>query len=82
VALREYELDVRGMLCPLPVLKARKRLAAMRPGEILRITATDPVARIDMPHYCRESGHRFLGETQAGDAWVFRIERQGTADAE
>ncbi|HUF45013.1 MAG TPA: sulfurtransferase TusA family protein, partial [Aestuariivirgaceae bacterium] len=43
----EAEIDVRGLLCPLPVLKARKRLAAMKPGECLRVLATDPAAAID-----------------------------------
>jgi N-dimethylarginine dimethylaminohydrolase/TusA-related sulfurtransferase len=64
------------MLCPLPVLKARKRLLSMRAGDVLKVTATDPAARIDMPHYCQESGNRFLGEEQQGNAWVFRIEKQ------
>jgi N-dimethylarginine dimethylaminohydrolase/TusA-related sulfurtransferase len=72
----EQELDVRGLLCPLPVLKARKRLMSLRAGDILKVIATDPAARIDMPHYCRESGHRFLGEARQDDAWVFRIEKQ------
>ena len=79
---KEYDLDARGLLCPLPVLKARKRLAGMNPGEILKITATDPAARIDLPHYCSEAGHRFLGEYREGDAWVFRIERKDGTDVE
>ncbi len=72
----ETEIDARGLLCPLPVLKARKKLAAMRAGDVLAVRATDPAARIDMPHYCREAGHRFLGEEQRDDCWVFRIEKQ------
>mgnify|MGYP001161469623 FL=1 len=51
------ELDTKGMLCPLPVLKARKHLKALAPGDKLRIFATDPAALIDIPHYCAESGH-------------------------
>jgi tRNA 2-thiouridine synthesizing protein A len=47
----------------------------MNDGQILKIAATDPAARIDMPHYCRESGNRFLDETQEGDVWYFRIEK-------
>ncbi len=78
----EYDLDVKGMLCPLPVLRARKRLAAMNPGDVLRIIATDPAARIDMPHYCAESGHWFLGEYHDGETWVFRIQRKDTSHAE
>jgi len=53
-------LDTMGLLCPLPVLKARKRLKAMAPGKVLRVLATDPAAVIDMPHFCAESGHVLL----------------------
>ena len=54
------ELDCTGLLCPLPVLRARKRLMAMAPGEVLRVTATDPMAVIDLPHFCAEAGHDLL----------------------
>ena len=58
------ELDTKGMLCPLPVLKARKRLKALAPGDKLRIFATDPAAMIDIPHYCAESGHVLENTTE------------------
>jgi tRNA 2-thiouridine synthesizing protein A len=58
----DAELDARGLLCPLPVLKARKRLGALAPGAVLRVLADDPAARIDFPHFCRESGHALIGE--------------------
>jgi tRNA 2-thiouridine synthesizing protein A len=50
-------LDLRGYRCPIPVLKARKRLETMAAGERLEILADDPVAKIDMPHFCAEAGH-------------------------
>lgn len=53
-------LDTCGMLCPLPVLKARKRLMALAPGELLELHATDPAAQIDVPHFCAEQGHILL----------------------
>lgn len=59
----DAELDARGLLCPLPVLKARKRLGAMADGAVLRILADDPAAIVDMPHYCAESGHRLLAQS-------------------
>lgn len=61
------ELDARGLLCPLPVLKARKQLRAMAPGAVLRLLATDPAAVVDVPHFCTESGHGFLGQETAAD---------------
>ena len=59
-------LDASGLLCPLPVLKARKRLKAMAPGAVLRLIATDPAAVVDVPHFCREAGHELLA-TEAGE---------------
>jgi tRNA 2-thiouridine synthesizing protein A len=71
-------LDAVDMLCPLPVLKARKRLAGMQPGLVLRVIATDPASVIDMPHFCSHSGDVLLSATQNGAAHVFLI-RKGSA---
>ncbi|MCF3639435.1 sulfurtransferase TusA family protein [Rhizobium sp. TRM95111] len=49
--------DLRGLKCPLPVLKTRKRLAAMRQGERLWVETSDALAVIDIPHFCAEDGH-------------------------
>ncbi|MBK6298915.1 MAG: sulfurtransferase TusA family protein [Sphingomonadales bacterium] len=53
----ESEIDLSGLLCPLPVLKARKRLETLQPGHVLKVIATDPMSAIDMPHFCNEQGH-------------------------
>lgn len=53
-------LNATGLNCPLPVLRARKTLQAMKPGHILQVAATDPVAALDLPHFCNETGHVFL----------------------
>ena len=71
----ETVLDLSGLLCPLPVLKAGKRLKAMPPGRILTVIATDPMAEIDLPHYCHEQGHEFLGLSRDGEVLTFRIRR-------
>jgi tRNA 2-thiouridine synthesizing protein A len=60
------ELDATGLLCPLPVLKARKRLGPLAPGEVLRVVADDPAALIDIPHFCAEQGHALIGQTDLG----------------
>ena len=67
-------LDARGLSCPLPVLKARKRLAAMQPGQILQVIATDPMAIIDLPHFCNEAGHRLVHQETQGPDHLFLIE--------
>lgn len=69
------ELDAQGLLCPLPVLKARKRLKAMGQGAVLRVLATDPAAVIDIPHFCAESGHQLVGSGEIGPAQYYLIRR-------
>ena len=71
----DHELDARGLLCPLPVLKARKRLQGMQSGQVLRIVATDPAAVIDVPHFCTEAGHAFLGASEVQDAQAYLIRK-------
>ncbi|MFC7705905.1 sulfurtransferase TusA family protein [Plastorhodobacter daqingensis] len=72
----DAELDAIGLLCPLPVLKARKRLSALPPGAVLRLLATDPAAHVDVPHYCAEAGHDLIGSEQEGDTLVFLIRKK------
>jgi tRNA 2-thiouridine synthesizing protein A len=69
----DHELDASGLLCPLPVLKARKRLQGMAQGQVLRMRATDPAAVIDVPHFCAESGHELIGTEEDGEAQVYLI---------
>jgi tRNA 2-thiouridine synthesizing protein A len=56
--------DLKGLNCPLPVLKARRKLADMAPGALLWVETTDPLAVLDIPHFCREAGHTLV-ETQS-----------------
>ncbi|MGJ8596621.1 sulfurtransferase TusA family protein [Sulfitobacter sp.] len=72
-----HDLDATGLLCPLPVLKARKRLQSIAVGEQLRMRADDPAAVIDVPHFCAESGHTLLESAQDGDVQVYLIEKTG-----
>jgi len=69
----DADLDATGLLCPLPVLKARKRLQTLSPGQILRMRADDPAAVVDVPHFCAEAGHTMLSrtETDAGVATYY-----------
>ncbi|WP_347312304.1 sulfurtransferase TusA family protein [Defluviimonas sp. SAOS-178_SWC] len=72
----DHELDATGLLCPLPVLKARKRLSVMAPGAVLRLIATDPAAVIDVPHFCAEAGHELIGTGEDGAAQIYLIRRR------
>jgi len=66
-------LDTKGLLCPLPVLKARKRLMALASGQLLVLIADDPAAQIDVPHFCNEQGHRLISAEPIAGAWRFTI---------
>lgn len=71
----ETDLDVRGLLCPLPVLKARKRLLSMGRGERLSLLADDPAALIDVPHFCVEAGHILIEQQDRDDGQLYVIEK-------
>ena len=67
--------DLRGLKCPLPVLKTRKRLDEIRPGTTLCVETTDPLAVIDIPHFCREHGHVLLDTHAVEGGHRFLIRR-------
>lgn len=69
------EVDARGLLCPLPVLRARKRLLALPPGAMLRLLATDPMAEIDIPHFCTEAGHQLVSSEPGAEGRIYLIRR-------
>ena len=70
-------LDARGLLCPLPVLKARKRLQGMAAGGVLRIEADDPAAIVDVPHFCAEAGHDLVRTGVEGETQIYLIRKAG-----
>ena len=67
--------DLRGLNCPLPALKARKRLAGMRPSERIWLETTDPLAVIDIPALCNEAGHRLIETARLDGFHRFLVER-------
>lgn len=71
-------LDARGLLCPLPVLKLRKRLQPLAPGQVIEMQADDPAALIDVPHFCREAGHRLVAHEMRDSVQIYRVEKGGT----
>lgn len=74
--------DLRGLNCPLPVLKARKRLAGMRPGSLVWLETTDPLAAIDIPAFCNEAGHALVETRPMPFGHRFLVSRgtSGTGD--
>ncbi|MDX3929788.1 MAG: sulfurtransferase TusA family protein [Shinella sp.] len=66
--------DLKGLKCPLPVLKTSKRLETMPAGAALWVETTDPLAVIDIPHFCHENGHRLEANERmdAGHRFLIR----------
>ncbi|WP_370401574.1 sulfurtransferase TusA family protein [Sulfitobacter sp. JB4-11] len=75
--MTDTELDATGLLCPLPVLKLRKRLGALDAGAILTLRADDPAAIVDVPHFCAEAGHDLVETREDGAAQLYVV-RKGT----
>lgn len=72
------ELDVTGLTCPIPVLRAQKRLRTLPLGAELVVLASDPIAKVDFPHYCQQSGNTLLGVSQ--EAGIFRFHLKKTTE--
>jgi tRNA 2-thiouridine synthesizing protein A len=73
--MAERELDTRSLLCPLPVLKARKQLRGMAPGDRLRVLATDPKAPGDLRELCAATGDRLVEQSEAQGVFQSLIEK-------
>jgi len=71
----ETVLDVKGLKCPLPVLKIRKAMKSLVAGDILEVHTTDPMSVIDVPAYCNESGNGLLSQQSNDAGHVFKIKR-------
>lgn len=69
------ELDARGLICPLPVLKAQKRLRTLAPGQRLLVLATDPKAPADFANFCEASGHKLIESSEQDGVFRFVLER-------
>jgi tRNA 2-thiouridine synthesizing protein A len=65
-------LDTRGLRCPLPVRLARERLRPLPPGAILEVTGDDPLIVLDLPAFCAQEGHAYLGHREE-PAGVFHL---------
>ena len=72
----DKELDARGLNCPLPILRAKKALATMTSGQVLRIVATDPGSVKDFQHFARQTGNELLSENSQGDEFEFFLRRK------
>jgi tRNA 2-thiouridine synthesizing protein A len=73
----EEELDARRILCPLPVIRTQDAVAKLAPGDILRVTATDPGVVYDIPAWCKVHGHKVLAIEEGREEIRLTIEVGG-----
>jgi len=70
------DLDTRGLNCPLPILKAKKALADMASGEVLRVVSTDPGSARDFQAFAKQTGNELLEQTSAAGEFVHLLRRR------
>lgn len=72
----DKELNVRGLACPLPILRTKKTLDSMASGQVLKMISTDRGAINDMQQFSRQTGHQLLSAAEEGDEFVFFIQKK------
>jgi len=70
------DLDTRGLNCPLPILKAKKALAEMESGQLLKVIATDPGSMRDFQAFARQTGNELVEQTTAADEFIHVLKRR------
>ncbi len=76
MAEQTIEYDATGLLCPLPVLRANRKLRELPAGGLLTVRATDPAAEQDFPSFCKQTGHELVSATREGDVLIFVIRKR------
>jgi len=71
----DRELDVRGLHCPMPALRARLTLTRMKSGQVLRILATDPGARRDFATFAMKTGHALIAQSAVRREFIFYLRK-------
>lgn len=72
----DRELDTRSLNCPLPILKAKKALADMASGQVLKVVATDPGSTRDFQAFARQTGNELLEQQTAGAEFIHYLRRR------
>ncbi|RYX97596.1 MAG: sulfurtransferase TusA family protein [Comamonadaceae bacterium] len=72
----DQDLDTRGLNCPLPILKAKKALASMLSGQLLRVTSTDPGSARDFQAFAKQTGNELVEQQTAGSDFIHVLKRR------
>ena len=70
------DYDATGLVCPLPVLRANRKLRELAVGGLLTVRATDPAAEQDFPAFCKQTGHELVSSRREGEVLVFTIRKR------
>ena len=70
------EIDTRGLNCPLPILRAKKALAELQSGEILRVVATDPGSLRDFAAFAKQTGHTLIESSEENREYIYRMRKK------
>lgn len=73
--MTEQVLDLRGLKCPLPAMRVRKKLSGLKSGDVIVAECTDPLAAIDIPNLLRETGDVLEDKTEAAGVLTFKIKK-------
>jgi len=72
----DKDLDVRGLNCPLPILRAKKALTGLAAGQVLRVLATDPGSVKDFQAFAKQTGNELLSHTEASQVFTFFLKKK------
>ena len=72
----DKEIDTRGLNCPLPILRAKKALADMMQGQVLKVVSTDPGSNRDFQAFCKQTGNQLLGQQTVGKDYIHFMKRR------
>ena len=72
----DKDLDARGLMCPLPILRAKKALGEIQSAQVLRVVSTDPGSVKDFAAFCKQTGHDLLSQSQADKDFTFFIQKK------
>lgn len=71
----DMELDARGLNCPLPILRAKKSIAQLATGQVLKVTATDPGSVKDIEAFCKQTGNELMQTNDENGEFVFLLKK-------
>jgi len=73
--MTQTTMNLRGLKCPLPALRVRKKLSVLKSGDLIVAECTDPLTSIDIPNLLRQTGDTLEGKSEAGGVLIFRIRK-------